>query len=276
MRSPLPRVLTTAASAAKPLPMGRQIRHAEASRTTLEATPVRVLTFLRAAGTSKAIRALLAARGYTPADHNEGWSLLHKVSGLRESDRPEEIDTGVRDAINELDNWDEDGYRLTRAALTRRHPVQAEFVLNGLAPATGGGAVLSVKNLLDRFDALEKNPARKATRAEDHAALATLAARGITPQERARLRALVNAAQTAVEIEPDRHARDETAAKAQLEKDLIALRAWYVDWAETARVGVKRRDYLIRLGLGQRRQPSKSGTGDDAADELDDESGGED
>ncbi|HEU4411791.1 MAG TPA: hypothetical protein VFS43_41505 [Polyangiaceae bacterium] len=256
--------------------MGRQIRYAEASRTTLEATPAKVLTFLRAVGTSKAIRALIMARGYTAADHQEGWSLLHKVSGLHELERPEEIDEGVRDAINELDTWDEDGYRLVRAALTRKHPAQAEFVLSGLAPATGGAAVLSVKNLLDRLDALEKSPARKATRAEDRAALETLAKRGITPQERARLRALVNAAQTAAELRPDERADDDAAAKAQRESDLVALRAWYVDWAETARVGVKRRDYLIRLGLGQRRRTSTSGADEGTADELDDEPGGED
>lgn len=35
----------------------------DVTRETLEATPARVLTFLRAAGTSKAIRALLAAKG---------------------------------------------------------------------------------------------------------------------------------------------------------------------------------------------------------------------
>jgi hypothetical protein len=47
-----------------------------------------------------------------------------------------------------------------RSALSRKHPAQAEFVLRALGPAEGAGAVLSVKNLLDRFDAFESSPDR--------------------------------------------------------------------------------------------------------------------
>lgn len=33
----------------------------------------------------------------------------------------------------------------------------------------------------------------------------------------------------------------------------MALRAWHEDWSEMAKVAVKRRDYLIRMGLAKRK-----------------------
>lgn len=38
--------------------------------------------------------------------------------------------------------------------------------------------------------------------------------------------------------------------------DLLALRVWYEDWAEVARVMIRRRDYLILLGLAERKSPT--------------------
>jgi hypothetical protein len=163
--------------------------------------------------------------------------------------------------MNELDNWDEDGFRLVRAALTRKHPAQAEFVLSGLAPATGAGAVLSVKNLLDRLDALESSPDRQPTREADRAALATLEKRGLGAAERTRLRGLVQAAQAASPVDPTDAAGDE-AAQTKYLAELTALRGWFVEWAELARVAVKRKDYLIRLGLAKRKAPAKAVGGD--------------
>ena len=87
---------------------------------------------------------------------------------------------------------------------------QGEFVLKGLAPAKGIAAVLSVSDLLDRLDALETSPERKATRKTDRAALDTLAKRGIDAKERARLRALV----VASKVFRDQVPVDATAAKA--------------------------------------------------------------
>ena len=166
------------------------------------------------------------------------------------------MDVRVRDAINTLDAWDEDGFRIVRAAFTRLHPAQKELVLAGLGPSVGAAAVTGVKALLGRLDALEKSPERKATRKEDHAALATLATRGIDEKERARLAALVHVAESATEIDaPDeagKAAREEVYLKA-----LGALRVWYVDWSEMARSVVKRRDYLIRLGLAKRKSAKK-------------------
>lgn len=224
------------------------------TQETLDATPGRVLTFLRGVGTTPAIRAALASRGYTADEHARGWSLLHAVSGFgseQERSLGTASDPEVTKAIAELDAWDEDGFRIVRAALGRLHPEQANKVLEGLGPSNGPAAVVGVEALLDRIDALEKSKG-----GDDHAAIKTLAQRGITPAERKRLRELVAIAkkgtsQTVVEAPAD------DPAKAARQKALVELRAWYEDWSEMARAVIKRRDRLIRLGLAKRKAPRK-------------------
>lgn len=125
-------------------------------------------------------------------------------------------------------------------------------MLAGLDPAAG--AVLVVARLLERVDALESNPEREATREADQAALATLAQRGLTPAVREHLRQLVETAQLPARTEPAAP-QDETAEMGR-EEALVRLHAWFEEWSEVARVVVKRRDLLIRLGLARRRQAS--------------------
>jgi hypothetical protein len=218
------------------------------SKETLDTIPGRALAFLRAVGTTPAIRAALATKGYEDADHAEGWVLLHTASGFSSSAPLGVIvDVTVRDAIVELDALDEDLFRTVRAALTRLHPAAGAFVLDGLGPSTGAAAVVGVKELLDRLDALESSPDRKATRADDKGALATLKKRGVDDAERARLRALVDRAEApaSAPATPD----DAAVQEQQRLSALIALYAWFADWSETAKTVVKRRDYLIRLGF---------------------------
>ncbi|MFS8071398.1 MAG: hypothetical protein ACMG6S_33930, partial [Byssovorax sp.] len=144
------------------------------------------------------------------------------------------------------------------AALDRRHPEQSLFVFEGLTASTGAGAVLGVATLLDRLDALEKSPERKATRKADQAALDTLAKRGIPTAERARLRALVITAMTAAKAEEDAgDAADDGAPN----EAVLKLHAWYGEWSEVARAVIKRRDHLIRLGLAKRKKTAKGAAG---------------
>ena len=155
-----------------------------------------------------------------------------------------------------LDNWDEDGFRRVRAALNHLHPEQAKFVFAGeLAAATGPAAVVSVATLLTRFDELENSKTRKATRTQDRAALDTLAQRGITKAERDRLQQLVDTAQGVQE--PAAPAVTDTPSAEQRRAALGELYAWYKDWSETARSVVKKRAYLITLGLAKRKSPIK-------------------
>lgn len=223
-------------------------------RGTLETTPERALQFLRAIGTSIPIRSAMMGRGYSAKDHREGWDLLRATSGFVDGDDPELEDVEVRDAIQVLDAWDEDGLRIVRATLRRRHPEVAEFVLRGLEPAVGTGAVLTVGRLIERLDTLKSGKERRDSRREDRAALDTLASRGIDDAEIERLRGLVSRAQSARTIETNPKAQKD-AERSYLES-LRRLRSWYEEWSDVARSSVKRRDHLIRLGLASRRSPS--------------------
>src|SRR5262249_17448513 len=152
---------------------------------------------------SSLVHAALAERGYTEADHKEGWDLLLQISGYNSpAAAMSQEDPAVTRAIVELDQWDEPNFSLIHPPLPRRHPAQAACLFNNLEPATGAGAVVSVSTLLDRLDALESGADRVATRTADQAALATLAQRKLTKEERARLRALVDVALKPAEVAP--------------------------------------------------------------------------
>ena len=142
----------------------------------------------------------MLGRGYTAEDHREGWKYLHTCAGfIEEADELTE-EPSIREAIEELDAWDEPAFRIVRATLERGFPEQEAFVMNGLKPATGAAAVLSVERLLDRLDALERSPERK----EDEAALATLCQRGIDDAKRRRMRERVSTAKSVVPPRPGR------------------------------------------------------------------------
>jgi hypothetical protein len=223
-------------------------------RETLQEAPLRALKLLRAIGTSLPIRASLAARGYGDDDHAEGWSLLHAASGFSPGNEAETIDVGVRDAIRELDAWDEDGFRIVRASLERRYPAIAATVLDGIGPSTGPASIVGVATLLDRLDGLAKGKDK-----DGHAAIALLAKRGIDGDERKRLRALVDAAQTAPEDGVADVATNAAARRAADDahlRSLAALRAWHEEWAAIARASIKRRDHLILMGLANRKSPT--------------------
>ena len=242
------------------------LEEASVGRQTLERTPERVLQFLRAIGVSIPIRSAMRQHGYTQADHQEGWNLLHATSGfLGGEEDPELEDVSVRDAIVALDEWDEDGLRMISATLRRRHPEVHAFVMRGLRPSTGAGSVMVVQTLLERLDALRTGKGRPADmRREDKAALATLATRKIDDAEIDRLRKLVKIAKSAPEIPTD----DDVAIEAEhayLQK-LLKLREWYEEHAELARSVIKKRAHLLRLGLATRR-PTRTNGGDADAPE---------
>jgi hypothetical protein len=239
-----------------------------ASRQVLEETPGRALSFLRAAGTVTPIASMLATRGYGPDEHKEGWDLLHRVSGYERTPASTHSKE-VSDAIAELDAWDEPNFRIIQATLAREHQAQADFVFQELEPATGALSVLSVKTLLDRLDALEGGADRAGTRKADQAALKRLEKKGYTKGERVRLRALIQTAESVA-------GADETApAEGARQHDLERLRGWYVEWSETARAVITRRDHLIRLGLAKRKAGKTGKTGKTRKAGGDDEGPGE-
>ncbi|MCL2724410.1 MAG: hypothetical protein FWD69_08235 [Polyangiaceae bacterium] len=236
------------------------------SKNILEQTPGRALTFLRGLTKSRVLYMQLAAAGYTADDHQEGWHLLFKASGYVPTEPPPRITKSPAfDALTELDAWDESGFARVRAALERLHPHQAAFVFAGpLTASTGAGAVVGVKTLLDRLDALESGKGRdKSDQKGDAAAIATLDKRGITKAERKRLRALVDAARDVGDAEPE---GSPAVADSSHSKDLAKLYAWYKDWSVTAHSVIKKRASLIMLGLAKRKSSKSKGDEAPAAD----------
>jgi len=230
------------------------------SQTVLDEAPGRALTFLRGVALNPVIHAQLAAAGFTPDEYQLGWQLIHASSGFKPlAPAPAApVRSPAFVAMEEIDAWDEDGMRRVRAALDRLHPDQAAFVFkDGLAASMGPASVVGVATLLSRLHDLESGVDRQATRAEDHAALATLETRGITKAERERLQALVNTAHTV-----DAPVAVESAIEpAERQRALLRMYAWYKDWSSTAHSVIKKRAHLITLGLAKRRATKKSEEG---------------
>lgn len=241
------------------------MRMIKIERADLSDVPERALKFLRGVSTWNEAKLALSAAGYTEEEHALGWRLFHEASGYGPLGLEPRFDGEVREATATLDALDEPILMRARAALRRFHPEQEAFVFAGLEPGSGVEAVVSMARFLSRLDALEAAPERGDTRAADHAALATLAARGIDQGERARLAALVG---TAESVRLDVPVRDGDEAKRR-EAALVELARWYADWADTARAVVTRRDVRLALGFGKRRRPAGAevdeGQGDERA-----------
>ena len=224
---------------------------------TLEATPERSLKLLRGVGNNRVVRGLMQGRGYSVLIHRQGWSLLAAVAGMSEPGGEDPVtDPEVVKAVEDVDPHDEELVEITDASLNKDFPVQNDFLLKGITPGGGMAAVLNVALYLDRRSVLAQGTGREATRDDDLAALKLLEERGITSALCEYLTGRVAVAQSAKKVEPI----DEAALKAVDEayvKALADLRTWYELWSRIARVTIKRRDYLMLLGLAHRKSPTR-------------------
>jgi hypothetical protein len=194
-------------------------------------------------------------------DIEEGRKLLLEALAVP-TVAPPEADTqeakAQRAAVAELDNWDEPHFRKFKATLERHHPDVAEYVFTNLTASRGPQAVMGVATLLARIDALDSgsDPSRKATATADKKAVELLATRGLTDHERKRLADLVQVAlgptSPLASLPPDE------LAKTRRQK-LLALKHWHNEWSAVAHADIKKRAYLIRLGLAERRSRAKDG-----------------
>lgn len=225
------------------------------SDTVLEETPGRALQLLSGISRKPVIYSALIEFGYTEADHQEGWNLLHEVSGYNVKPARIAETSEASAALVAVDAWDEPNFRIIRATLARRFPEQRDFVFaDDLQPATGAESLLSVGTLLDRLDALDSgHKYRKAHHKKDKEAVELLARRGITAAVRKHLREQIKIASTPTKAAVVKPAVDPEKRR----EGLIELHAWFSEWSEIARIAIKRRDYLIFLGLAQRRTPEK-------------------
>jgi hypothetical protein len=131
--------------------------------------------------------------------------------------------------------------------LERLHP-ESLSILAGLSVGDESEAVLAVAMLLERLTAIREGDTQAPL-------LVTLADRGFNEPELARLATLVSTAQRAtlpvgVSVAAVAHKAEEDSTDAAR----LALYRWFVDWSTTAKTFVKRKDWLIRMGLSQRRR----------------------
>ena len=218
------------------------------SRNTQEAALARALQFLRAVGTDAAIMEALKQTGFNEAAQKQGWSLVLTAYAATGPAAPSIVEAPLTEATDKVNAWQGSMFVRAHAALRRFHPEQDAFVFTNLEPGAGIAAVPAVSTFLDRLDALDSGAERKSTRKADHAALETLAERGITKEERKSMRDLVKW------VESNQAQPLATHAQSPREAALIGVYDWVQDWTDCARTVITRRDQLIRLGIGKRRQ----------------------
>jgi hypothetical protein len=230
----------------------------EPSNDTLERAPTRVFDILTGIATNPVALAKLVGRGYSESAHNEGWALLQPVTALPATNKPILIDRTTAEAIDDLDQWDNEHFPQIATALERRFKPQRAALFDNLVVAEGAASVLAVKTLLDRLDQLAKGKLTDDS-ASDKEADAYLEKRTYTHELRKSLREKVAQAQTL----PAFSSTDaETVAEheARRRAALLALHGWWREWATAARKCIKRRDVLINLGLAQRKKREKPAT----------------
>ncbi len=217
------------------------------SQSTIDRTPPRALAFLSTLSANPALRAQLEPAGYTEADHSEGWSLLEKAQGFGGVVDATPANGATR-AKSELEEFVATMIPRARGALLHKHFDQEAFVFAGFDVNQPSDPSIVVALFLERLQMLEDGAERKASRKEDHAALATLDQRGIGKKVRERVAKLVDEARSLdfTDASPPK-------AAAQKKEDLVALYLWTSDWMATARTVFTRRDQLARLGIVKRR-----------------------
>ncbi len=232
------------------------------SDRTLNETPARVITFLAAISLVPEIRAALASVGMTEADLEEGRQLVVTLVATPCTAKPTLDPTTFeeqRQALLEVDQWDEAAFARTYAVLNRFFPSACAYLFQSLQASRGPDCLRGVLTYTARLNILENgsDPDRQATRSDDKKAVELLAHRGIDKAERTRITELAMKAigPTESPLMPEASPNEE-----KRQQTLINLRRWFEDWSETARAVVRKRQYLIRLGLGKRREPKTKTT----------------
>jgi hypothetical protein len=211
------------------------------SRTARHELPVRVVLFLRAVSASPPIRQVLQQGGYTEADHREGWHLLGPLCGWDDGGLDAAADRRARQARERCARFVSQHFDRLEAAIERLHPEHA--ALFSFRDAAATDPIVRLATWLERLERLAEDGGLEV--------LATLARRGVDPAARGALARDVREA-TAAPPTPERPPRDRDA-------DVAALHRWYRDWSTTARTLIRRRDWLVTLGVRDVRRRSGEG-----------------
>lgn len=234
----------------------------------LSNVPVKAAQLLNGLGALPAVRRALLAKGLTRSETDHARRLLAVSLGAFTGGEPSEEEVAdteavatARGALTELDGRDESDFTRVGGALRRFHPRLAAKFFEGIKPGTGARAIASMMALVQRIRALPT------LGEEGVAARRLLVVRGYDEAELARIDALIQLALGAPEA-ADEEAEVEEVAELIAEVGLddgeaqsitdeaqraarVELLAWYEDWVPTIRALIKRKAYLIRMGLAQ-------------------------
>ena len=235
----------------------------------------RGIKYLRTLSTRPEICQILFQNGYNVEAHKRGWSMLLELLGYTQDLETTYIEPVPLDqelAIAELDKWNGPSFTRARAALNHLHPNQASYIFDGLKATTGAAAIGSVKAFIDRVSTLRDgtDPNRASSREVDRRAVETLEERRIFDSKiEAQLRELISKA-TTIAPAPPAEVQEDTTRHEAYQRSALEFHAWLTAWRETARAVIKRRDYLIRLGLSRRRRKEEAGEepGDSGAPDI--------
>lgn len=205
---------------------------------TLRRDRLRALKFMDYIGGTPEVFSAMQDGGFRREDLTEGRTLFHQTALFL---GPAAIVQNAKaaEARASIDRWDEPNLRRYRAAVARFHPLAEPRLFKGIKAGTGAQSILTVALFLDRVEAMEEG--------RDRAVITTLEKRGLTKSVRADLRKLLA---LATKIESSEPVEETLAAHRE---NLLALKVWFDDWAETARTSRLNRFHLIHLGLAKRR-----------------------
>ena len=230
------------------------------SRSKALRYPGRMFTFLQAIARRPVIFMRLQEFGYSKAIHNEGQSILNRVTTLQ---IPEEIPSTNPDYAQSLvfvDNWDEPNFALTHAALAFRFPSQHKYMFGGdLKAARGDDAIKSVSLYVERYKALRDgtDKSRSKTREQDKAAMKLLNERSIITDDI--LAGLENHLRILKDVPELQNFLPTKQEKDDYIKALFDLELWFEDWSSVAKTVFRdRKDYRISLGLSERKPNKKA------------------
>jgi hypothetical protein len=197
------------------------------------------------------VAAAMTAHGFGDADLEEGWTLLKHLS----RDKLGFFKPQTSNLIDEIDAWENKWFPIASATLERRFPVLAEKLFANLPQSTRPAVIVGVQTFVERFDEMVAGGGSYGT--EGAAAVAVLAARGLTAAVVDEARALLD---TARRIETHAAVATMEQDQQQLAKAEEALWAWYLEWSQIARIAITQRGLLRQMGFIQ---GQASGKGDE-------------
>jgi hypothetical protein len=244
------------------------VLHPTVGQETLEATPGRVLKFVLAVSRYPSIRRRLMRRGYNKAAQDRAYNLLSRLGHFETTTSPDQSDPEVKSALSVLNHSDEDALKLTGSALRYKYPEQHEYMVNGLEGSTDEGkASQNIATILERITKLESGQSPEPTRAKAKEALEAMADKGLDEVWRRKYTALC---ETVRAVPDDSETREALLARERERQSLLLeTRAFFEEWADTARVEFKGRRNLIRLGLARARR--NEGSDDEGPDFIEDD-----